>query len=99
MTWKEFETLKTYYSDHKGNINDFWAYAQEVLVEPDEKAKEKRFVFALCNRGGVFEEMIVLRQSEIIVEDTDENDDGTYYLEFQTNNEADNAYFLSKEEI
>lgn len=82
--------------DHDDANKEFWSDVEEVLVEP----KEKRFVFALCDKIGMFEELETLCQSEIIAEETEENEDGTYYLEYLDGmGQETNAYFLTKKEI
>lgn len=95
IEWMDWDIWMQSFKNALQEEQDFWDAAEEVLVEPDEK----KFVFALCTPGGSFEDMIVLKQSEIISENTDEDDEGIYHLKFQINGEEDSSYFLSKEEL
>lgn len=56
---------------------------------------KKVFVFALCDRSGSFNGLLTLNENEIITMSEEENDDGTYYLEWVDEGESKN-YFYSE---
>ena len=58
----------------------------------------KKIVYAMSDESGIFEELIVLNENEII-QDEIETEDGTYICEYVLEGKNDEFFYISKLEI
>lgn len=90
------------YYDLKFDNGDELAVVNGYCIDliPEFADNGKRFVFALCTETGEFEDLIHLCQGEIIVESTERDNNGVYYLEFLDGmGQESQAWFLQKIEV